>query len=463
MNNIILMTDSYKLSHYRQYPPQTQKVYSYFESRHGAFPYTIFFGLQYFIKKYLTGVVVTKEKIDEAEALVAAHLGDKGLFNRTGWEHILEKHGGKLPVIIKAVPEGTKVSTRNVLMTIENTDPECFWLTNYLETLLVQVWYPTTVATLSHICKATIADYLEKTGTPSLIGFKLHDFGFRGVSSVESAGIGGAAHLVNFMGTDTIEALVTARDFYGEPMAGFSIPAAEHSTITSWGKDHEAEAMENMLDQFPTGLVAVVSDSFDIFNACEKIWGEELRHRIITRDGTLVVRPDSGDPKTVLLKVLNILGEKLGMEENAKGYKVLNEHIRVIQGDGVNRDSIREILEHLKLNGWSADNLAFGMGGALLQQLNRDTLNFAFKASAVQICGTWHEVFKDPVTQSMKKSKAGRMVLVRDPMLGVDRTVVEADSDWFESKTKDRLVEVFKDGELLVDQKFSEIRARAQS
>ena len=210
-NNIILLTDSYKVGHHQQYPKGTTNVYSYFESRGGLFPETVFFGLQYFLQTYLS-TPVTKEMIDEAEEFYAAHFGNKELFNRAGWDYILQKYDGKLPVRIKAVPEGTVVNTSNVLMTVESTDPQCYWLTNYLETLLSQVWYPTTVATLSREMKKLITRFLEKTGDPNLITFKLHDFGFRGVSSVESAGLGGCAHLVNFMGTDTVAALLVARD-----------------------------------------------------------------------------------------------------------------------------------------------------------------------------------------------------------------------------------------------------------
>ncbi|MBC7865464.1 MAG: nicotinate phosphoribosyltransferase, partial [Bacteroidia bacterium] len=340
-NNILLLTDSYKLSHYKQYPAGTTQIYSYFESRGGKFKDVVFFGLQYLVKNYLTGQVVTREKIDEAEILYAKHFGNAELFYKKGWEYILEKHNGHLPVKIKAVAEGTPVPYSNVMLTVENTDPECFWLTNFLESLLVQVWYPCTVATQSREIKKVILKYLEKTGDVSLIDFKLHDFGFRGVSSVESASIGGAAHLLNFMGSDTIAGLSFIQDFYNtEGVFGFSIPAAEHSTITSWGKENEAAAYKNMLDQYSEGLVAVVSDSYDVYNACEKIWGEELKENILKRNGTLVIRPDSGIPKEVVLKIVEILGKKFGFEKNAKGYKVLHPKVRVIQGDGVNYESI---------------------------------------------------------------------------------------------------------------------------
>lgn len=415
-HNIILLTDSYKVSHYKQYPPNTTTIYSYFESRGGRFDNVVFFGLQYYLKEYLAGQVVTQEGINEAELLYEQHFGNAALFNRAGWEYILQHHGGRLPVRIKAAPEGSAIPTHNVMMTIENTDPECYWLTNFLETLLVQVWYGCTVATLSREIKHLITQFLEETGDPELVNFKLHDFGFRGVSSVESAGLGGAAHLVNFMGTDTIAALTFIRNYYNtQNCYGFSIPAAEHSTITSWGRENEAKAYANMLAQYPEGLVACVSDSYDIFAACDRIWGQELHDAVLARKGTLVVRPDSGKPSEVVLKIMEILGERFGTTTNDKGFKVLHPNVRVIQGDGVDYDSIGEILSVLKQHGWSADNIAFGMGGALLQKLDRDTQKFAFKCSAAVVGGEERDVFKQPITDSGKNSKRGRLKLVRTP------------------------------------------------
>jgi nicotinamide phosphoribosyltransferase len=454
MENIILRTDSYKFSHWLQYPPGTRTVFSYFESRGGVFPEVTFFGLQYFLKKYLAGEVVTAEKIDWAERRVAAHMGGHHHFNRAGWEHILNAHGGRLPVLIRAVPEGTTVPTGNVLMTIENTDPECFWLTNYLETLLVQVWYPCTVATQSRAMKKIILNNLEETGDPGLINFKLHDFGFRGVSSVETAGIGGAAHLVNFRGTDTFEAVEVACQYYQEPMAGYSIPASEHSTITSWGREHEVDAFRNMLDQYPGGLVACVSDSYDIFRACREYWGSDLKDRVLGRNGTLVVRPDSGNPPTTVVHVLNTLGQAFGYTRNSKGFTVLPPQVRVIQGDGIDFDMMGRILFNMKAAGWSADNIAFGSGGGLLQKLNRDTQRFAFKCSAIEINGGWRDVYKDPVTDPGKRSKTGRLKLIK--YLDGFKTVRHEDEP-----DPGFLIPVFVNGDLRNEQTFSAIRQRA--
>ena len=460
--NIILLTDSYKLSHYKQYPAGTSQIYSYFESRGGEFEGVTFFGLQYLLKEYLAGKVVSQAKIDRAAKIYAAHFGNDKLFNKEGWEYILQTHDGHLPIRIKAVPEGMVIPTHNVMLTIENTDPNCFWLTNFLETLLLQLWYPCTVATISREVKILITKYLEETGDPTTIDFKLHDFGFRGVSSIESAGTGGAAHLVNFMGTDTVAALTFIQEYYdvatsptgrageGFPMFGFSIPAAEHSTITSWGKENEVDAYRNMLTQYPEGLVAVVSDSYDIYNACEHLWGEVLKEEILGRNGTLVVRPDSGEPKDVVLKCTEILGEKIGFSVNEKGYKVLNPKIRIIQGDGVNYESIGEILEHLKEHGWSADNVGFGMGGALLQKVHRDTQKFAFKCSCATINGEDRDVYKDPITDHEKKSKRGRLKLVKEDNKYLTKALHEEGDDVLRT--------VFENGMILEEIDFEGVK-----
>lgn len=459
--NILLNTDSYKVSMWKQYPVGTTGVFSYIESRGGRYDQTVMFGLQAFIKEYLLDPI-TQSDIDIAEEILLAH-GEP--FNRSGWQYILDKHDGYLPVIIRAVPEGTVVPVKNVLATIENTDPNVPWLTTWLETpLLRAIWYPTTVATQSWSIRKVILDYLEKTGDPALIDFKLHDFGARGVSSLESAGIGGAAHLVNFMGTDTVTGLLYAREYYNAGISGFSIPAAEHSTITSWGREGEVDAYRNMLTNFarPGSIVAVVSDSYDVFNAASKLWGEELRQQVIDSGATVVIRPDSGDPVEVNRKLIEILGEKFGYTTNAKGFKVLN-NVRLIQGDGVNELSIRSILGALMAMGWSADNIAFGMGGALLQQVDRDTQKFAMKCSSAKINDVWVDVQKDPVTDSGKKSKAGRVTLWKSG--GEWISSVEKPAGWHDKATGEFvevLETVYANGKLINEYTFDNIRARAR-
>jgi len=453
LNSIITDTDSYKVSMWKQYPLRTEYVYSYIESRGGKYDRTEFLGVQA-LAKYLA-TPITQEQIDHAEKIWTLH-GEP--FNRVGWQYILDKHNGKLPLRIRAAREGLIIPTKNVLCTIENTDPNCYWLTTWVETAALRaIWYPTTVGTTSWHIKQEILKYLEKSGDPTTIGFKLHDFGARGVSSLESAGIGGAAHLVNFMGTDTMSGVLWAMDVYGCDVSGFSIPAAEHSTITSWGRDNEVEAYRNMLTNFagPGSVVAVVSDSYDIFNACE-LWGTELKDDVINSGATVVIRPDSGDPVEVLPKMFRILGEKFGFIKNAKGYKVLN-NVRIIWGDGINSISLSSILRTVvDVGGWSADNLAFGMGGGLLQQCDRDTLKFAMKASSARVNGEWRDVFKDPVTDPGKASKKGRVTLFKTEYTGEYYTGIE---DW----RKDEFETYYEDGEVKFTQTFEQVRANSNA
>jgi nicotinamide phosphoribosyltransferase len=452
--NPILKTDSYKASHFLQYPPGTERVFSYIEAR-SKNDCTLFFGLQAIMNDLLSKPI-TAPDVDEAEALFKAH----GLpFNRAGWDRIVTVHGGYMPALIRAVPEGTLVPNRNVLVTVESTDPQLPWVTSYLETALLRVWYPTSVATNSFKAKIVIHDALRKSAD-NLDGlpFKLHDFGARGVSSGESAALGGMGHLVNFLGTDTVEALVAARRHYGEPMAGFSIPAAEHSTITSWGRERERDAYSNMLDQFakPGALLAVVSDSYDIYAAIDKLWGEDLRQRVIDSGATVVIRPDSGDPEQVVPQVLRRLHEKFGATFNEQGYALL-KNVRVIQGDGIDSpQSIHDILREVMRVGYSADNVAFGMGGGLLQKVNRDTYGFAMKCSAIMIDGAWHDVFKDPITDPGKKSKRGRVRLVQT---GTGLKTVDSSVGWQDDMTE--IMQVVYDGRHVKQTSFAEIRSRA--
>lgn len=458
LNNLILNTDSYKPSHFLQTPNGTRNQFSYIESRGGVYDKTVFAGLQPLLKETLSKPI-TQQDIEEAAEFLAAH-GEP--FNRKGWEHILNVHGGYLPVSIKAVPEGTVVPTHNVLVTVEATDPQCAWVVSYIETMVLRaVWYMTTVATQSWSIKQVIREALEKTGDVAGLPFKLHDFGARGVSSFESAGLGGAAHLINFMGSDTISGVLFARRYYNtKEMVAFSIPAAEHSTITPFGPKGEVAAYRNMIKQFskPGSIYAVVSDSYDIFNACENIWGKELKAEVIAGGGLLVIRPDSGHPATVVLKVVQLLDKQFGSVVNDKGYKVLN-HVRVIQGDGINETSIREILDFLISNGYSADNIAFGMGGALLQQVNRDTQKFAMKCSAIDINGEWYDVYKDPVTDDGKRSKKGRLKLIRMEHDGSYHTVRE--EQLIKGPHQEVLVEVFRNGQIVKEYTFEEVRANS--
>ncbi len=462
LDNLLLNTDSYKASHWLQYPPGTDATFFYLESRGGIHDRTVFFGLQAILRRYLSRPV-TEADIVEAREILTAH-GEP--FNEAGWRHIVARHGGMLPVRIRAVPEGSVVPTHQALMTIESTDPEAFWLPSYLETMLLRVWYPITVATVSWHVRQVIRQFLERTSddVDGQLPFKLHDFGSRGVSSLESAAIGGAAHLVNFQGTDTLAALSLAREYYAEPMAAFSIPAAEHSTITAWGPGREVDAYRNMLDRFakPGTLLSVVSDSYDIYRAIGKLWGGDLRQQVIDSGALVVIRPDSGEPVDVVHRCLEMLDDAFGHVLNGKGYRVLN-HVRVIQGDGVNPTSIRAILERVTSAGYATDNITFGMGGALLQKMDRDTQKFALKCSAARVDGRWVDVWKDPVTDRGKQSKRGRVRLLRHREYGTWRTLAMsgAADDVRPHGFDDAMVTVWEDGRLRQEWTFAQIRARA--
>lgn len=460
-NNICLDTDSYKVSMWKQYPPGTQYVYSYVESRGGRWNRTQFLGVQAFAKR-LAETRVTKADVDKANAIWTVH-GEP--FNYEGWMYIVNECGGILPLRIEAAKEGMIIPVSNVLATVVNTDPNCYWLTTWVETALLRaIWYPTTVGTQSYFIKQTIKQYLEESGAPELLEFKLHDFGARGVSSEESAGIGGAAHLVNFRGTDTISGVLHVTEVYGDDVAGFSIPAAEHSTITSWGRANEVDAYRNMVKQFggEGKLVAVVSDSYDIYNAC-KLWGTELKQDVIDSKATVIIRPDSGDPLEVLPRMFRELESTFGAEKNAKGYKVLN-NVRVIWGDGINQLAIEGILRTLvAVYGYSADNIAFGMGGALLQQLDRDTQRFAMKCSAIKVAGeeVVRDVFKEPITDSGKSSKKGLVELYQNPLTGGYVTMTRT-----EASILPQLVNAmecyYDDGDQPFTQSFLEVRANSE-
>ncbi|MBB6127415.1 nicotinate phosphoribosyltransferase [Mucilaginibacter lappiensis] len=465
--NLILLADAYKYAHHKFYYPGTTQIYSYLESRGGLFDETIFFGLQYFLKEYIQGQAFTQQDIDEADGFLQQVFGRDDVFNRAKFQYILDKYNGHLPIKIKAIAEGTAVPTGNVLMTIENTDPECYWLTNFLETLLMQVWYPCTVATLSNQIRKVITQYFQETATDGAeagIDFVLNDFGFRGVSSVESAKLGGAAHLINFSGSDNLAGSSMAITYYdAQKVYGLSIPATEHSICTLLGKEGELEVFRHVLKSFPTGTIACVSDSYNIFRACEEYWGTELRDEILNRKGTLVIRPDSGDPIRTLLEIFEILFSKFGYTVNAKGYKVLPPQLRVIQGDGVNYNEIKNIYKTLKENSISTENLVLGMGGALLQKVDRDTQKFALKCSSAVINGREVAVEKSPtemdaqgnITESFKKSKAGRLKLVK--INGIFKTVKEQDY----TELSDHLQIVFENGQLTNIISFEQVRANA--
>ncbi len=461
-NNICLLTDSYKVSHYYFYPEGTEKIYSYLESRTGAeFNKTIFYGLQYILKKYLEGVVVDEEKVKQASALIEQHIGHN-VFNYNDWMYIVEKCDGKLPVEIKAVSEGTAVNVGNVLMTVENTDKHAFWLPNYLESLLLQVWYPSTVATLSAEVKKLCDFYLNVTGSSKdNLNFMLHDFGYRGSSSTESSKLGGSAHLLSFLGTDTIPALLIPYNYYNSnEIQGFSVQATEHSVMTSQGEENEFNQAINVIKQAKNGILSLVIDSYNYKNFLKNasFEGYDLNNEIMkflnkNYENKIVFRPDSGEPISTTLDCFDIIEKGFGSYKNDAGYKLFNANIGVLWGDGLNYDKIRDILFALKTEGWAAENIIFGMGGGIHTYTTRDTQKNAFKCSAELRNGIWYDIYKKPLDTS-KKSKKGRLKLIKN---NSEFKTVKIDEPG-----EDMLKTVFKNGKLLIDDDFESIKERTR-
>lgn len=414
LKNPILNTDSYKLSHFLQYPEGVNYVTTYIEPRKSKDKELMFFGLQMFLKDYLM-TPITQADIEEAEPIVKMH-GEP--FNRAGFQRIVDVWNGYWPIRIQALPEGTITKASIPQVQITNLDPQLPWVSTFIETPLIRAtWYPSSVATKDLKTKKLIKRFLDETADNDLgLPFKLHDFGARGASSFETAGIGGCAHLVNFMGTDTVTGLLYAMNFYNTDVCGFSIPAAEHSTIISWGRERETDAYRNMMKQFDGEgkLFAAPIDSYDIWVAVKEKIGGELKAEMQALRGKFIQRPDSGDPTKVPAELMNALGEKFGYTLNTKGYKMLPPFLGVIQGDGVDYEPIRECLNNVRFEGWSTDNLAFGEGHQMLQNHARDDHYYAYKPNAV--AGTdknWVDVSKNPVGDPSKKSKAGRQAVIK--------------------------------------------------
>lgn len=461
--NIITNTDSYKFLNNSMFEGVTN-IYSYFESRNGSqYPTTKFFGLQYLLKTYLDDVTITQEMIDEAKVLANNHLGSSDSFNLEMWEHIKDNYNGKLPIEIKAVPEGLEVPESNVLMTITLTqdDAKCVGLVNHLETLLTNVWSACTVATKSTYIKNLLIKYAEQTcEEKSHIPFQLHDFAQRSAKSPEVAGYNGAGHLINFFGTDTVLAWENLRDYYSGNIAdiGYSVFATEHNYMMYKGVDGEEEVLGEILAKRPNGIISVVSDTYNIYNFVDNLVGNVYKENIKNREGVFVVRPDSltpdhGTPEDITLWILESLWKNFGGTTNEKGCKVLDPHVRVIYGDGLDEESIENILILTFKKGFSSENIVFGCGSYLIDKHNRDTQRFAYKSSAIKINGNWEGRFKKPLG-SNKVSKKGRLKLVKT--VGSYITLTETDEGYAEAK--DELVTVYKDGKIVKEYSLEEVR-----
>lgn len=467
--SIILNCDSYKTSHFNQYPENTSFITSYGESRisenFGDFPNLLYFGMQMFIKEYLSNPI-TMPDIFLAEQVFNNHFGGKARFNREGWEYIVKTHGGYLPIHIRSIAEGSVIKRGNILFDVVNTDHRCFWLTSYIETSLLRaIWYPSTIASIGYETKNMIRSYYERTCDDlSGLDFSVHDFGARGVSSFESSGIGGLAHLLNFSGTDNITALLYAMEYYGADVAAFSVPATEHSTMTIRGEDKEFEQLKHIIDNnlVEGGILSIVGDSYNIYRFTEQYIGTELIDIIRNSGGKLVIRPDSGIPEEIDLEIIKIIANTVGYSLNSKGYAKLPSYIGMIQGDGINflpkqDNTINKVLEVFEKNGFASDNIVFGSGGSLLQKVNRDTFSFAMKACHAIIDGQSVDIFKKPVhNKSGKDSKRGKMNLIYDKTKKEFKTV-NRHLKWDEVN---HLETVYLNGKIISNESFKQIRNR---
>lgn len=453
--NMIVNVDSYKSTHHRMYPDGTEFVSAYIESRAGLYPATMFVGLQAFIREYLLRPLTIKD-LQEAEQV---HAAMNVPFSRQIWLDLINDHGGYLPIEIEAVPEGTVVPTRNVLVQLVNTDPKYPWITTYVETALLRaVWYPTSVGTISWTIKQHLREIFARTSDapPEMLRAYLHDYGARGVSSMESAALGGLAHLVNFDQTDTVPGYIAARQWYNASAPRGSGAFQEHTNVIAFGRENEAATFRGLLANTAAGLAGLLVDTYDHENAVRNIIGKELRNEVANFPGLVAVRCDSGDPVKVPADTIEWLMEDFGSTVNSKGFRTLPPNIRVVQGDGLTPTSHAALYEEVEKRGLSADNLICGMGGGLLQRINRDTLNFGMKASAVRINGVWKEIQKVPKGDSMKRSKAGRLAL---RFVDGDYQTVPRDSIPAEENV---LVPVFRNGKLLRMYDFAELKQRSE-
>lgn len=420
--NIITATDGYKLLHHLQFPNKLRRSSYYGEPRVGGKYKTVTVaGLKY-LCAVLASSPATWEDWEEAEAVLPNYiLGQHDGWNKEDWATIIQEFDGKLPVEIKVAPEGLIVPEGNVIYSVESTDERFPWLPGHIEGLCLQyAWYGTTVATHSRACLEVIYEYMDKTSdNMEKAPYMLNDFGFRGASSYESGATGGYAASLNSNGSDTLSAIMLVRHLFPEytGLAGYTIPAREHSTTTIYGTSLEGDklAYSNSIQKFGGGLYAVVMDSID-YKASVKMVGAELKRDILAAGGTLVGRPDSGNAIDNIMFALKQFGKDFGYTKNSKGYKVLHPSVAVIQGDGLEKPSdFRDILNWMEANGWAACNVAFGMGGGLLQKVDRDWQRFAQKMCAAKLDGEWVDVYK---ATPGKESKKGRQMLYRNGLTG---------------------------------------------
>jgi len=482
--NPLLLTDGYKVDHRRQYPDKTTLVYSNWtprKSRIEGLDEVVFFGLQYFIKKYIIHDFEEyffkqpkEEVIKKYSRRINNYLGE----NQVGTKHIEDLHDlGYIPMVFKALPEGVSVPLRVPMFTMYNTIPEFFWLTNYFETLLSAViWLPCNSATIAKEYRKVLDKYARETSSvPEFVDWQAHDFSMRGMGGIEAAITSAAGHLLSFTGSDTIPVIDFFEDYYNansdnELIAG-SVAATEHSVMCMGTTEGECETFKRLVTEvYPKGIVSIVSDTWDLWKVLTD-YLPRLKDDIVAREGKVVIRPDSGDPVDIICGnpngkteqekkgVIELLWDVFGGTTNAKGYKELIPQIGAIYGDSITVARATQIAERLKEKGFASTNVVLGIGSFTYQYNTRDTFGFAMKATYGEVDGEGRAIFKDPITDDgTKKSAKGLMKIDL-----VDGVYHLTDNVSWEEEKQGELKEVFRDGKLLVDQSLSDVRGRVKT
>ncbi len=483
--NPFLATDGYKTGHHLMYPKGTTLVYSNFTPRSnkhaGGIEKIMSFGQQMVIRQiqelFEREFFGAPENviIKEIEDTYSAYLGAP--YNADHMRALYKL--GYLPIHVKALPEGVLVPPGIPVLTIYNTKPEFFWLTNFLETLIsTLLWKPMTSASIAYEYKKLLKGFILKTDQESaeFVEFQAHDFSMRGMSGVESTISSGLGHATCFMGSDSLPVISGAQRYYpgnhGDPLVPVhSVNATEHSVMCAGGDEDELATFRYLMTQFPSGILSIVSDTWNLWDVCTK-YLPELKDEILARDGKIVIRPDSGDPADIICGnphasgpankgVIELLWETFGGTINEQGYKVLDSHIGCIYGDSITLDRAKDILERLEAKGFASTNIVLGIGSYTYQYNTRDTFGFAMKATYVEIDGKGREIFKDPITDDgTKKSAKGLLKVSTNPLEG-ERWVLEDQVSW-EQEDLGMLTTIFKDGAFEEIWSLEEIRENIQ-
>jgi nicotinamide phosphoribosyltransferase len=486
--NPLMAIDFYKADHRRQYPKGTTEVYANFTSRSNAHAQfisdghedkVVMFGLQYFLS-YFLGEIWQNNFFDLPKEKVVANykrrmdtsLGEGSI----PVDHIEALHDlGYLPLKIKALPEGVRVPIGVPPITIKNTLPEFFWLTNYIESVMsCFLWKPMTSATTAFEYKRLLQSYAKNTGTPlDFVMFQGHDFSFRGMSFIPDAAASSAGHLTSFFGTDTVPAIDFIEQYYmgdaTKSLIAASVPATEHSVMCMGEQDNELGTFKRLITEtYPSGIVSIVSDTWDFWKVVTE-YVSELKGIIMERDGKVVIRPDSGDPVKIICGdpdapvdtpehrgAVQCLWDIFGGTETETGHKLLDEHIGLIYGDSITLGRAQRIMEVLKANGFASGNVVLGIGSYTYEFVTRDNHGSAMKATSGVVNGERRDIFKDPKTDSgFKKSAKGLLRVEKE-----DDTYVLYDQQTPEQEEQGELKVVYYNGTITRKHTFEQVRQR---